>query len=125
MLLDTNAVSDFIAGDAQAVAIISALDRVAIPAIVVGEYRFGILQSRFRSRIDALFEKFLETCSVLTIDIGTTHHYAAIRLELKRAGLPIPANDVWIAALSRQHSMPLMSRDKHFDQVTGLQRRPW
>jgi tRNA(fMet)-specific endonuclease VapC len=125
MLLDTNAVSYFMDGDAQAVAIISALDKVAIPAIVVGEYRFGILQSRYKSRIEPLFNEFLESCSVLAVDIGTTHHYAAIRLELKRAGTPIPANDVWIAALSRQHSMPLMSRDTHFDQVTGLQRRGW
>jgi tRNA(fMet)-specific endonuclease VapC len=125
MLLDTNAVSCFIDGDAHAVAIISALDSVAIPAIVVGEYRFGILQSRYKSRIESLFEEFLGSCSVLTVDIGTTYHYAAIRLELKRAGTPIPANDVWIAALSRQYSMPLMSRDTHVDQVTGLQRRPW
>ena len=125
MLLDTNAVSYFMDGDAQAVATISALDAVAIPAIVVGEYRFGTLQSRFKSRIESLFDEFLGSCLVLIVNIGTTHHYAAIRLELKRAGTPIPANDVWVAALSRQHSMALMSRDEHFDQVTGLQRCPW
>ena len=57
--------------------------------------------------------------------IETARHYAAIRLELKAAGNPIPSNDVWIAALSRQHSMPVMSRDTHFDFVGGPRRRTW
>jgi hypothetical protein len=37
--------------------------------------------------------------TILDIDEETTHQYAAIGLELKRSGKPIPANDLWIAAL--------------------------
>ena len=59
------------------------------------------------------------------IGIATVRHYAAIRQEQKGAGNPIPANDVWIAALARQHAMPVMSRDSHFDCVGGLSRRSW
>jgi predicted nucleic acid-binding protein len=33
----------------------------------------------------------------------------------------IRANDVWIAALSRQHAFPVMSRDSHFDFVVRSQ----
>ncbi len=33
----------------------------------------------------------------------------------------IPTNDLWIAALCRQHSLPLLSRDRHFDLVAGHQ----
>ena len=51
--------------------------------------------------------------------------YADVRHELKRAGRPIPANDLWIAALARQHSMPLASRDAHFDFVPGIKRVNW
>jgi tRNA(fMet)-specific endonuclease VapC len=50
---------------------------------------------------------------------------AAIRLELKRAGTPIPANDLWIAALCRQHAYNLLSRDRHFDRVSDLHRIGW
>jgi tRNA(fMet)-specific endonuclease VapC len=67
----------------------------------------------------------LDHCTVLPIEIETTRHYAAIRLELKQSGKPIPANDAWIAALSRQYAMPVMSRDQHFDLVGGLRRRSW
>ncbi len=63
--------------------------------------------------------------TVLDIDEETTHHYAAIGLELKRIGKPIPANDLWIAALCRQHALPLVSRDRHFDLVRGIRRIDW
>ncbi len=125
MILDTNALSAFIDGDSKVISAVSRLDEVAIPVIVAGEYRFGIAQSPHKSRMGHSFEEFLESCSILNIDVTTTRHYAAIRLDLKRAGTPITAHDVWVAALSRQHSMPVMSRDKHFDRVTGLKRKGW
>jgi len=37
----------------------------------------------------------------------------------------LPANDVWIAALARQHDLPVLSRDTHFDAVPGLTRLSW
>jgi len=48
-----------------------------------------------------------------------------LRIELKRAGTPLPANDLWIAALAREHGLPIVSRDAHFDRVRGIQRLAW
>ncbi|MBT3290058.1 MAG: PIN domain-containing protein, partial [Victivallales bacterium] len=45
--------------------------------------------------------------------------------ELKAAGTPIPTNDVWIAALCREHRLPLVSRDSHFAAVSALRRVVW
>ena len=67
----------------------------------------------------------LQDCTVLDITEPTTHSYAEIVLELKRKGKPIPTNDIWIAALCRQHSLPLLSRDRHFDLVAGNKRVGW
>lgn len=50
---------------------------------------------------------------------------AQVRCELRQAGTPIPANDPWIAALSRQHGLPILSQDAHFDLVKGIQRLRW
>ena len=63
--------------------------------------------------------------TVLDIDRDTTYQYAKIGLELKKIGKPIPSNDLWIAALCGQHSLPLLSRDRHFDVVSGLKRLEW
>ena len=42
-----------------------------------------------------------------------------------KAGQPIPENDLWIAALARQHRLPILSNDAHFDQVSGVKRLGW
>jgi tRNA(fMet)-specific endonuclease VapC len=62
----------------------------------------------------------LPSFRILEVDEGTTIPYSAVRMELKSRVTPIPSNDVWIAALCRQHSLPLLSRDRHFDAVSGI-----
>jgi tRNA(fMet)-specific endonuclease VapC len=62
---------------------------------------------------------------VLCIDEATASEYAVLRDGLKHLGKPIPANDAWIAALARQHAMPIISRDEHFDLVPKLKRFGW
>lgn len=125
MILDTNALSAFLDNAPGAVALIREAREVAIPVIVAGEFAYGIAQSRYREEYEQALERMLERSRVLMVGVETARHYAAIRLELKRAGSPIPANDLWIAALSRQHAMPVMSRDTQFDFVSGLRRRSW
>ncbi len=125
MILDTNALSAVADGDASAMELVAGADRVALPVIVLGEYRLGIAQSRHRSGYENWLRQWISAVTVLDIDDGTTHAYSAIGLELKRKGKPIPTNDLWIAALCLQHSLPLVSRYKHFDVVAGLRRLDW
>lgn len=125
MILDTNALSAYLDNTAPAVEIVSEAREMAIPVIVAGEFAFGVAQSRQRESYERSLQRMLDRCVILDVDIETARHYAAIRLELREAGTPIPANDLWIAALSRQHAMPVMSRDGHFDYVRGLRRRSW
>src|SRR5439155_26051849 len=100
-------------------------DRIAVPVIVLGEYRFGIAQSRHRTSYENWLSEWLASVTVLDVDEETTRFYADIGLELKKKGKPIPTNDIWIAALSLQHSLPILSRDMHFDQVSGVERADW
>ena len=125
MILDTNALSAYLDSTPDAVEIVSGARELAIPVIVAGEFAFGVAQSRHREAYERSLQRMLDRCTVLDIGIETARHYAAIRLELKSAGKPIPANDVWIAALSRQHAIPVMSRDSHFDFVGWLRRLTW
>ena len=74
---------------------------------------------------EAWLDATLPAFDVLVVDDGTARAYAELRVELKRAGQPIPANDAWIAALALQHGLPVLTRDEHFDAVPGLERRDW
>jgi tRNA(fMet)-specific endonuclease VapC len=125
MILDTNALSAAADDDPALIAVLARAEQLAIPVIVLGEYRHGISQSRNRASYEDWLTALLNDCLVLDVNEPTTHYYAEITLELKRKGKPIPTNDIWIAALGRQHSLPLVSRDRHFDLVGGTKRIEW
>ena len=125
MILDTNAVSAFFE-DAPAVCrAVAESEILAVPSIVLGEYRFGLSGSRLRAELGAKLGRLERLADVLIVDAETARHYAAIRRELKDAGTPIPENDLWISAIVRQHGWPLLSNDTHFDHVQGLTRIGW
>lgn len=125
MILDTNALSAAADREPEALKTVAGAERIMVPVIVLGEYRLGIAQSRHHDSYENWLREWIAAVTVLEIDEKTTRYYAEIGLELKKAGKPIPTNDLWIAALCRQHAMPLLSRDRHFDLVPGIQRLDW
>jgi len=125
VILDTNGLSAVADGEAGLEPILRKAVQIAIPVIVLGEYRYGISQSRDRKHYEEWLTESLPKFRILDVDEGTTLFYADVRAGLKRAGTPIPSNDVWVAALCRQYSLPIVSRDRHFDLVSGIERIRW
>lgn len=125
MILDTNAVSALLAGEPAIGEVLAAQERHHLPAVVIGEYRYGLLRSRYREPLEGLLRELADESEVLVVGRVTAHHYAEVREELRRRGRPIPENDIWIAALAREHAQPVVTRDEHFDHVVGVQRVGW
>lgn len=125
MILDTNALSAFIDGDAAVGAKLAAESRAALPVIVLGEFRYGISASRYRARYEAWLDQHARAFEILAVTEATTLSYARVRVALKRLGRPIPANDAWIAALALQHRLAVLSRDEHFEGIPGIRREDW
>src|ERR1051326_1266714 len=125
MILDTNALSAFVEGNRQLLVIIEHQAHLALPVIVLGEYLYGIHQSRSRAKYEQWLDTNLRFFEVLAIARETASHYAEIRRELKAAGQPIPTNDLWIAAPGREHDLPVVSRDRHFQAVSRLRVLSW
>ena len=78
MILDTNALSAAADNDPGLPAVLARAEQVAIPVIVLGEYRHGIAQSRHRASYANWLEGLLKDCLVLDIQEPTTHYYAEI-----------------------------------------------
>ena len=125
LILDTNAVSALIDRDTGLVRRITYIDELYLPVIVIGEYWMGILNSRSREALEQAWRAIRRTTTELPILASTAEIYGQIRLELKTTGRPIPDNDAWIAALAREHSASILSRDQHFDHVPGIERIEW
>jgi tRNA(fMet)-specific endonuclease VapC len=125
MILDTNALSAWADGVPAVSQPLRSATRVVLPVIALGEYLFGILQSRYQQRYEQWLAQNLPSIELAAIEQATALHYARIRLELKQRATPIPANDAWIAALARQHGLPVLTNDAHFDAVSGIHRIPF
>jgi tRNA(fMet)-specific endonuclease VapC len=87
--------------------------------------RTRIHQSRFRARYQRWLHANLSLFDLLAVGVETARGYAELRRELKTAGTPIPSNDTWIAALAREHRLPVVTRDVHFQAIRGLHLLTW
>ena len=125
MILDTNALSAWAEGDRSIEPVLRSATEIVIPVIVLGEFDFGTRQSRHYQRYADWLDASLNVVAIALIDRDVANAYGAVRLELKQAGTPIPINDTWIAALARHRRLPVVSRDEHFDAVSGLRRMSW
>ena len=122
MILDTNALSAWAEGLPSVKDRYRTASRLVVPTVVLGELYFGIRQSRRRARYEGWLRRYLPMAELAVITRATASEYAEVWLQLKRSGNPIPVNDAWIAALARQHDLPVLSNDPHFDAVDGVRR---
>ena len=72
-----------------------------------------------------MIDGFATAVPVLACDGDTARYYGEIKAGLRARGRPIPENDIWIAAISRQHNLTLVSRDTHFGEVNNLIVETW
>jgi tRNA(fMet)-specific endonuclease VapC len=125
VLFDTNAVASLMKDPAIVAAVLPKGVRPAISLFSLGELKFGVLNSTRVAENVAGLERALADFRWMMPDAVTADVYADVRTRLKRKGRPIPANDIWIAALALQHGLPLLTHDAHFREVDGLTVVTW
>lgn len=120
VLLDTNCLTDGLRGaDRELARKLEEAVEVHIPFVTLAEIKAGFLAGRRTAENEGLLAAFLRLpgVSVLFADHGTTDVYARLFQQLRRAGTPIPTNDLWIASLAVQHQLMLLSHDEHFAKL--------
>lgn len=122
LVLDTNAYVDFVDGQTDVAELVQTAEQVLMSVIVIGELLYGFFGgTRFTENMQTL-QAFLENphVSLLPVTATTSQHFGEIANTLKQKGTPIPTNDVWIAAQTRELGATLLSRDKHFQRIPEL-----
>lgn len=130
-LLDTNIISHLMR-DAQGLVARRYVARLKSPApcrmttsvVVECELRFG-LEKRPSRRLQAAFDIQMQQLPVMHLDEKVPPRYAATRASLERAGTPIDANDMLIAAHALALGAILVSTDAAFSRIPGLQVENW
>jgi tRNA(fMet)-specific endonuclease VapC len=120
--LDTSAYSHFKRGDPRVVELIDGAEWLGMPTIVLGELRVGFLLGGRQLVNEMELREFLSSpvVEVLGVDPEVSRHYAEIVVDLRRAGTPIPTNDVWIAAITAREGALLLTYDDHFRSISRI-----
>ena len=124
-LLDTNIIIALFKNDENVRNQMAASPEVFVPAIAVGELYYGAEHSANVEKNRNQVREFAENNTVLACDLETAGHYGQIKNELKSKGYPLPENDVWIAAIAKQHSLTVVTRDQHFKEIDALLLEEW
>jgi len=124
ILIDSNRFIDFCAGEPEVVDAFEQASLLVVPFIVLAEIRVGGQSMKRGDTQVRILGELLQQPGVRVAHSSdtTTHHYATLYARLKKAGTPIPTNDIWIAALAVEHSLMLYSRDAHFDRFPDIPR---
>jgi tRNA(fMet)-specific endonuclease VapC len=120
--LDTTAYSQFKRGHPPVVDLIDRAEWIGIPSIVLGELWGGFLQGSLTDRNRQELERFLTHPSVeeIVVDRAVAPLYGEISVDLRKAGTPIPVNDIWIAAAAAKTGAPVLTYDDHFGFVRRI-----
>jgi tRNA(fMet)-specific endonuclease VapC len=125
LAIDANRYVDFCRGMPDVVDVLRRAPRIVVPFIVLAELRAGFRCGTRSQRNERNLIRFMQSprVEVAFADEATTHFHASLFAELRRAGTPVPTNDLWIAALVLQHDLVLFTRDRHFDQIPHVPRQ--
>ncbi|MEN9376551.1 MAG: hypothetical protein RL710_1708 [Pseudomonadota bacterium] len=131
-LLDTNIVSHFVRSSSPELTrriLESETDSLCISTISAGELLYGLGRlppsrraQTLRHQLDAVFKAI----TVVPLPADAAHHYGIARSTLEKAGNPIGANDLWIAAHALAHGLTLVTNNtREFKRVKGLKVEDW
>lgn len=119
LCLDTSAYSHFKRGVPAAVEVIDAAEWVGFPAVALGELRTGFALGRRPLQNERELAAFLRNpvVEVLDVDDAASRIYAEIIVALRKAGTPLPTNDIWIAAVAAREGASVVTFDEHFRAI--------
>lgn len=122
ILLDTNAYTRFLAGEEMIIDEIATADVIFFSVVVLGELSAGFKLGSKEKENRKNLETFLGKVAVEVVNVSqeTAEIYGQIYTTLKKAGTPIPTNDIWIAAQAIEAGAKLISFDTHFSKIPAV-----
>ncbi len=125
LAVDTNAAIAYREGIPAVCTLIESAETFFLPVIVLGELLYGAINSSKPEKNVQAINKFSASSVLMPVDEAVATRYAKIRSDLKMKGHPIPENDIWIASICLELSVPILSNDSHFDYIENLEVINW
>ena len=120
--IDTNVYVAFKSGLPVVVNLFQNADLIGVDITVAAELVTGFTLGNRERIYRQEFSAFLSSSRVelLLHDLETIEFYAHIVRQVKGKGRPIPTNDIWIAGNAFRNGLPLVTFDRHFEEIPGV-----
>ncbi len=122
LLLDTNAYVELRKGSPAVAALVREAEQLVFSTVVIGELLFGFRNGTRYDKNLAALDDFLNQpwVELQPVTRVTADRFGRVAASLRKAGTPIPTNDIWIAAHAFETGAELITFDRHFESVRGL-----
>ena len=126
-LLDTNMVSNILRQQPNVMARVETLPTtaMAISILTLAEIQYGFAKKPEAVKLRRLFETFLLNIEILPFDETISAHYALFRANVEKQGKSLAPLDMLIAAHTDAIEAILVSNDRAFAKIAGLQVEDW
>jgi tRNA(fMet)-specific endonuclease VapC len=99
---------------------------IGISSITLSELRYGVAKSTHREKNTKALDEFIIPLEIVSFDEGAAHVYGEIRAALEKAGTPIGAMDMLIAAHAVSLSISLITNNtREFARIPALNCVDW
>ena len=99
---------------------------IGISSITLSELRYGVAKSTHRDKNSKALDEFITPLEVVSFDEDAAHAYGDIRATLEKAGTPIGAMDMLIAAHAVSLGIPLVTNNtREFVRIPCLNVIDW
>ena len=124
IILDTNAYTRLLTGEEDVLDVIGTAETVYRSIFILGEFYAGFAGGiKERGNRDTLNRFLLKpSVKILNATSETAEVFGVLKQDLKKAGTPLPINDVWIAAHALETGSILITYDGHFKKIAGMRR---
>jgi tRNA(fMet)-specific endonuclease VapC len=125
IVLDTNAYTRLLAGEEDVLDVLGTAETVYMSVFVLGELYAGFAGGKKDRENKDTLNRFLliPSVKILNATAETAEIFGLVKQDLKKAGTPLPINDVWIAAHTLETGSTLVTYDSHFKKIAGI--RHW
>jgi len=101
-------------------------EQLCISTVTLAELHYGAEKSLRRLENLQAIEHFTARLDVLEFSSKAAAHYGQIRTELERAGKPVGAHDMLIAAHARAEGLAVVTNNtREFARIPGLRVENW
>lgn len=96
--------------------------QVCLPVTVLGELEAAFHWGSRRKDNEARLREFVAApfVAVLEVTVDVARRYGQVMAGLRQKGTPVATNDIWIAATAMAAGVHLVTFDRDFESIAGL-----